>query len=271
MYRHRYIRNGASVFAEGYSFRLKKDGLQHYFSLGTELEPAKSMADRIASFLAVPSSSVEQLYAHPDFAHLQLSRRVKQSQKAKTVVPEAKKPTIGEFCDRYGQVTGHLSRFSVADNLNSLRRIVAHSLGLRQLSRKVTRQEKQRWHERVRAVRLNAISSATVESFRQEMLKAAGTDHLKRAKAVTTSNSYIRCAASMFAAKLAPHFQDFELPADNPFRSVRPLTEQRHRYVSKIDASSLLKLARNEIEDKEPEVYLVIILALCCGMRRAEI
>ncbi|RBP38158.1 phage integrase family protein [Roseimicrobium gellanilyticum] len=271
IYRHAYHRDGVETFAEGYTFRMKKDGVQHYFSLGTELEAAKSMADRIGAFLSVPSNTVEQLYDHSDFAHLRPSRRVTRAKHAKPPTVETKKPTVGEFCLRYEAVTGHLSRFSVSDNLNSLRRIVAHSLGLPRLSRHANKAEKTAWHAKVRAVQLDLVTPVVVESFRQEMLKSAGQDHLKRAKAATTSNSYIRCAASMFAPKLSVHFQDFELPAINPFRTTRPLPEPSHRYVSSIDASDLLKLARTELETSQPEVYLVIVLALCCGMRRAEI
>src|ERR1700722_19180072 len=103
------------------------------------------------------------------------------------------------------------------------------------------------------------------------MLKAAGADHLKRAKAITTANTYIRCAGGIFAKRLSPHFKDFALPVENSFRQIRPFPEQPHRYVSKIDPSSLLAAARGELETAEPDTYLVLLLALCCGMRRSEI
>ncbi len=271
MYRHRHGRQRQFQFAENYTFRIKKDGAQNYFTLGAELDAAKSMADRIAAFLKVPSNSVELLYAHPDFQNLKLSRIIKKGRASRRPAQKKHDATVGEFCKRYVEVTAHLSRYSVANNVNSLRRIAAHILGLSPLSQAATKQSRCTWQEKVNSVGLDKITTDVLESLRRSMLQAAGADHLKRAKAVTSCNTYIRCASSMFTPKLASLFGGFELPEINPLRSFKPLPEQAHHYVSKIDASSLLTKARAGLEKSHGDVYLVLVLALCRGMRRAEI
>lgn len=271
VYRFSFLRDGQRVFAEGYTFRIKKEGVQHYFALGNDLDNAKLMADRISSFLAVPSNTAAALFDHPDFASLKLSRKVLRSRASNNIVPEPRSATVGEFCERYMSITGHLSRFTVLDNINSIRRIAAFAIGLSPMPRNRTKKERLDWREKVHAVRLDKLTTQVLESFRQDMLKSAGGDHLKRAKSITTCNSYIRCAAGMFAPKLLTHYRDFDLPNDLGFRHIRALREPSHRYVSQIDPSALLAKAREELATKQPDVYLILVLALCCGMRRAEI
>ena len=43
------------------------------------------------------------------------------------------------------------------------------------------------------------------------------------------------------------------------------------RYVSRIDAGSLLRQARQELADEDPDSFLAILLALTAGLRRGEI
>lgn len=128
------------------------------------------------------------------------------------------------------------------------------------------------WRAKVDAVALDTITPAEILSWKNKRLRCAETDPLARRRAVVTVNSLIRNAKSLFGKKLLPFIeQSITLPRPLPFEGVALEKEPSLRYISKIDPIAILEKAREELAKTEPEAFKVMILALVCGLRRAEI
>lgn len=260
IYRQGYTRSGKKIHAENYSFRIKRLGKAHYFNLGDSKRDAEKLADEIAAFLAVKSNTVDDAIAR--FAPDKVERRAET---------KASVPTVGEFISRYVARTSHLRPTTVRDNCTALRRITAFVIGLPKNKKKLNGKQQERWRGKVDSASLDAITTDLIESFRQDLIAKAGRDNLKRGRAITTTNFYIRAAGSMFSKKLLKSYSGFSLPSPSPFHEAGSLTEPPHRYVSKIDISALIKAAESELKEEYPDSYTAFLLSLYCGMRRAEI
>jgi integrase len=62
-----------------------------------------------------------------------------------------------------------------------------------------------------------------------------------------------------------------QLPISNPFSEVRFEKKQSQRYRSTFDIYALIKAAKEELKEAEPELFKIFLLASCAGLRRAEI
>lgn len=260
IYRHPYRRGGTVVHAENYTYRVKRDGRPYYFNVGRDQKQARTTADEIAAFLAVKSNTIEAAIAR--FSPDKIDR------------PEAttaKVPSIGEFIARYKEVTAHLRPMTVRDNCYALRRVAAHIKGLPVNHKTLKKDALASWKKSVDGLPLNQVTSHRIEQFRSFMLESANGDPLRRAKAITTTNFYIRAGGSMFSKKVQKHYADFVVPESNPFNEAGQLPEPSHRYVSKIDIGLLLSKAETDLREDYPASYIAFLLSLYCGMRRGEI
>ena len=61
------------------------------------------------------------------------------------------------------------------------------------------------------------------------------------------------------------------LPEPLPFAGVEFFPRESMRYTSRIDAGSLMRQAREELAESDPDSFLVMVLALGAGLRRGEI
>jgi integrase len=128
------------------------------------------------------------------------------------------------------------------------------------------------WRERVDAVTLASLLPADVQAWKTRRLRAAEADPLAKRRAITTVNSLIRNAKALFGKKVLPFVeQKLTVPRPLPFDDVGMEKGPSLRYVSKVDAYAILARAKEELAEKEPEAFKVIILALVCGLRRSEI
>lgn len=260
IYRHPYRREGTLVHSENYTYRVKRLGTPYYFNIGNDIKTAKTMADDIASFLAAKSNTIEDAVAR--FAPEKLEQPLDASGRV---------PNVGEIISRYEEVTNHLRAATIHDNLGALRRIAAFIIGLPKNPRKLTKVKAAGWRAAVDLMRIDRVTGHQLERFRSSMLATAGADHLLKARAITTSNFYMRAAGSIFSKKLLKHYADFTLPEPIPFKEIGQLQEPTHRYVSKIDLPKLIADAENGLRKEHPACYVAFVLGLYCGMRRGEI
>ena len=260
VYRHPYRRDGVLVHSENYTYRVKRLGKSHYFNLGKDIKASKTLADDIANFLAAKPNTIETAIAR--FSPEKLDRPPD---------PERKIPNVGEIIRRYEEVTNHLRAATIHDNLGALRRIAAFILGLPKNPRKMTKAKTATWRASVDLMSIDRITAHQLERFRSSMIATAGTDHLLKARAITTSNFYLRAAGSIFSKKVIRHYADFILPVPNPFKETGQLQESPHRYVSTIDVGALVRSAENDLRVPHPASYIAFVLSLYCGMRRSEI
>jgi len=103
------------------------------------------------------------------------------------------------------------------------------------------------------------------------MLLAAENDAQRR-RVIVTVNSLIRNAKALFSRRLIQHIKErIPIPEVLPLEGVPLDKAPSTRYRSRTNAVEVLKAARVNLLDKHPECYMIVCLALQCGLRRAEI
>ena len=129
-----------------------------------------------------------------------------------------------------------------------------------------------KWRAKVDAIALDTITPTAILAWKNKRLRIAEADPLTKRRAIVTVNSLMRNAKSFFGKKLLPFIEkSITLPRPLPFEGVPLEKEPSLRYISKIDPFAVLSKAKEELAETEPEAFKVLILALVCGLRRAEI
>jgi integrase len=123
-----------------------------------------------------------------------------------------------------------------------------------------------------------AIDSASLEVLTLPAIQRWRLEYVKRAKTpaeessrMTSCNSTIRQARSLFAAKILKFLPDLRLPDPIPFHAVEFFPRQNAKYFSRIDAKALLKEARSDLSENDPPTFIAMLLAIGAGLRRGEI
>jgi integrase len=129
---------------------------------------------------------------------------------------------------------------------------------------------RQRWIERVHAVKLAALTPAVVQKWKRDFLARAGDDSIKIRAAKISANSFLRRAKSLFAPRATKHLS-IQLPSPLPFEGVAFEKRQSMRYRSTIDVEKLTKAAHAELAASNPPAFIAFLLALGAGLRRIEI
>lgn len=134
------------------------------------------------------------------------------------------------------------------------------------------------WRDAVDKLPLTLLTSAQVNAWQVAYTKAKPANPEAQRKAENSARSFVRNAKALFGEKIAKTLRDvagLKLPEPLPMADVS-LTElfgkkQKNRYQSRIDAEKLLRLAGAELAGKQPEAFKIMVLALCCGLRKREI
>jgi integrase len=129
----------------------------------------------------------------------------------------------------------------------------------------------QEWRDRVDGIKLARLSSDLVISWQRRRVAAAGKSEVARASARRTCNSYVRCARSLFAPAILKNVKNLEVPDPLPFAGVELLENGSMKYVSRINAHTLIAAAKSTLKPSDPEAYKAFLLALFAGMRKSEI
>lgn len=158
---------------------------------------------------------------------------------------------------------------------NCLRTIVAESFGVR-LKKGENKFDyraggNEAWTQRIDEIRLERLTPDRVNRWKRERVASVGHGPAAIASARRTVNSYIRCARSLFSPALVRELKGLKLPAPLPFDGVELEETGSQKYVSKINAQTLIAAAKNELKTADPEAYKVFLLGLFAGMRKAEI
>jgi hypothetical protein len=304
VYRNRFVNGGLVHFAEDYTFAIKKENERHRLNLGSDLEFAMKLADRIDAFLAVPSHAFGDLLSHPDFNCIRKPRCYRRRLRA---LPEAATerfiPNLGDILERYEANAVHISPTTVKNNLNAIRHLAASILDLAPVGVRSKNRQRKQWREKTDRLRIDEFTLPELEAIRTKWMRRAGDDGIARGKAATTLNSYFRCARSIFSERMVAFYSDFQLPDPLPFRQIRPLREPSRRYVSRIDVAEIIRMAKrrfwdgelSEEESRERDAYLgkhgatprtksreeliredkarfiILLLTISCGLRPKEV
>jgi len=129
------------------------------------------------------------------------------------------------------------------------------------------------WQEKADKIKLSVITTQAIDSWKRACLKRAGQGEIEQLVAKRNINSFMSSARILFGKKMMRRLEQYRLekPLVNPFEGVIFEDEGGKRYTSKIDAGQLLKDARKELAETDPEAWKTILLALGVGLRRAEI
>ena len=126
------------------------------------------------------------------------------------------------------------------------------------------------YRAKIDAASLEVLTLPAVQKWRLEYVKRAKTPAEERSR-MTSCNSTIRQARSLFAAKILKFLPDLRLPDPIPFHAVEFFPRQSAKYFSRIDARALLQEAHRELTKSDPPAFLAMLLALSAGLRKGEI
>lgn len=130
---------------------------------------------------------------------------------------------------------------------------------------------RQRWLERVHAVRLTALTPDVVQKWKRAFLSRAADDPIRTRAAKISVNSFLRRAKSLFAPDAIKHLSRVQLPSPLPFERVSFEPRQSMRYRSTINVEKLTRAAHEELAENDAPAFLAFVLALGAGLRRIEI
>jgi integrase len=179
--------------------------------------------------------------------------------------------TIGDFVAEL-EAKADIEPKTLAGYCVALRKIVSDAFGIDGGRDKYDYRSggRQRWLERVHAVRLGDVTPAVVQKWKRDFLARAGGDPVRRRAAAISVNSFLRRAKSLFAPRATKHLS-IPLPSPLPFEGVSFEKRQSTRYRSTINVEELTRAAREELAPNDELAFLVFLLALGAGLRRMEI
>lgn len=128
------------------------------------------------------------------------------------------------------------------------------------------------WREKADKIKLAVLSPLSIETWKTDFLKKAGTAPTDQLEARRNVNYFVRNARSLFGKKVKKKLKELGLPSfENPFDGVELEKQGSTRYVSTINAGELLAKARKDLRKEDPNSWKVILSGLGAGLRRAEI
>ena len=245
-------RGGRKQEAAEWSIRMKREGREAWFNLGrSNQEVAAEIARNI-------------------WLHLIANGWESTLDKFKPRAAKKQEVTLGEFL-KAAQPIPDISPRTFRQYSCALERMAAELKGIDGGKRKFDYRTggRDRYLEKVHAVKLTAYKKERILSWRNRYLQKAGDDPLAQQSAKRNVNTVIRNCKSLFSHKVLQHL-NFELPEPLPFRDIPFLKEGDHRYRSVINPELLLTAAYRELRGEYPEPYKALLLFLYCGLRRAE-
>jgi integrase len=192
--------------------------------------------------------------------------------KPESVPASSDASTIGDFLDEL-KAKADLKAKTLEGYAIALRKIVADAFDINGARDKYDYRGggRQRWLDRVHAIKLAALTPDIVQQWKRAFLSRAGEDPIRSRAAKISVNSFLRRAKSLFAPDAVKHLSRVQLPSPLPFERVSFEPRQSMRYRSTINVEELTRAAHEELAQKDPPAFLAFLLALGAGLRRIEI
>jgi integrase len=257
--------SGKVVEIPDWQVRLKKDGGESWFNLGTANQAAAAKkAKEIFTFLEANGWPATLAKFKPDSG-------------AATRLDV----TVGDFLDEAKAVSG-LKPVTYEIYAKKFRCLVAGAFKIDGGKAKYdyVNGGYREWLEKVHAVRLEKLTPDKVNEWKVRELKTASKSPLQLKRASVTLRSILLCSKALFSPKIRKHLT-LRLPTPLPFEGVTLPENGKSRYKSEIDPAIILTAAKRELADgitaedqpakPRPELFKILLLALGAGMRRDEI
>jgi integrase len=259
-----YVEAGKRCQVEHYSVRMQWQGKRQSFPcLSGNLEAAATRAKKI--FMSLQDRGWEATLKEFSPTHGK---------------PERGVLTVGEYIAEVAKVTETKPR-TLADYARTFRRIVADIMGIEEDTDHDGKPKsrfnyrpgggRQTWVERVHAVELEKITPARVEVWKSGFVNRVVGDPLKKRSARTSANSNLRMAKGLFSKDVIARLDYLKLPQILPFDGVKGFKAEDMRYSSKFDPIALIRAGQDELAERAPEQWKILLLALGAGLRRGEI
>jgi integrase len=265
MFKHSRSLRGVAVSDETYSIKLAFDKRREQFNTG---EKEKSAASVVAAEIY---RSLDRLGWDATLKEYKPGK-LDRTDAANGIILE---PTVGDFIAAVGRLS-EVRPYTLGCYSRSFRHIVADVV-------KIKGDESRfdyvnggagRWRELVDAVKLVALTPLKIQAWKMAFVARGESNQQSERTSKVSVNSIMRQAKSLFSDKrgvLSLVRDLMRLPSPLPFDGVGFYENQSMRYQSKIDAGELLTGARDELAMSDPEAFKMMVLALCCGLRRNEI
>ena len=179
--------------------------------------------------------------------------------------------TIGEWIEAARGVSAS-NAATFAQYAASLRLIAGQILSVRKTKKRFGpgKGGAKAYRAGINGASLEILSAQAVQRWRLAYVAQAKNPGQERSR-MTSANSTIRQARSLFADKVVRFLPDVRLPSPRPFADVEFFPKQSARYFSRIDPQALLRKAQGELAGSDPPAFLAMLLALAAGLRRGEI
>jgi integrase len=187
--------------------------------------------------------------------------------------PAKSNVTVGDFIVAVKKWSD-LSDTTVDGYARAFRRIVADVEGVPGDAKKFDAHAggNAKWLAKVNEVPLRKITPNRIQEWKKGFLAKAKRDPISLRRAQVTVNSFLRQARSLFSPKMVlPHLKEITLPSPLPFSGINFEKEPSLEYKSTLDAKNLIKLAHEELAEREQELFKIFLLAVMCGLRKKEI
>jgi len=249
-------RGGMRVASSEYSARISFAGRRESFPLGSSNKTAAA-AKAKGIYLMLKAEGWEATLA---------------KYKPKATVSTT---TVGAFLDAVkGTASGRVK--TVEGYARAFRQIVADIAGIDGGKEKYDYRSggRDRWLEKVHAVKMVSITPAKVQAWKIAFLKRAGDNPIDQRTARVSVNSIIRQAKSLFTPVILEFVKlDMEV---FPFAGVKFEPRQSMRYRATFDVAEVIQLALEGDEAKQVaalpvQQQKIFLLAVMAGLRRGEI
>jgi integrase len=154
----------------------------------------------------------------------------------------------------------------------SLRKIVGDILAIKRTKKRFGPRKggAAAYRGKIDSASLSILKPEAVQKWRLAYVKKAKNPAQTRSR-MTSCNSTIRQARSLFVAKIVRFLPELQLPEPPPFKDVEFYPRQSAKYFSRIDAKALLQKAAAELSESDPPAFTAMLLAISAGLRRGEI
>jgi integrase len=251
-----YTQDGKTREVDQYAVRIQHKGLRDTFGLGTANKSAAAARARDI-FLYLSANGWDATLA---------------KFKPKSQVVQKTHATIGDLLGEL-ESKADLNPKTFISYAGAFRRILADAFQIDGGNERFDsrRGGRERWIEKVHAIRLTNVTPGTIQEWKRSFLARAGSDETRKRSASISVNSFLRRAKSLFSTKVTKHLESVKLPSPLPFDGISLEPRQSTRYRSSFDVSGLIQKARVELSIQEPEQFKIFLLATMAGLRRNEI
>jgi integrase len=178
--------------------------------------------------------------------------------------------TVGEYLAAAEKVTT-TEKATFGSYCRSLRSIVADVIQVAKSKRRFHHGNSADYRSKIDAISLDVLTSKAIQNWRIRFVERASANPAAKKRARISCNSILRQARSLFSNKKIRKFLSLRLPDPIPFFEVEFYPRASMRYISKMNAGTLLRAAGNELKSSETEVYKILLLGISAGLRRGEI